>query len=247
MAHNANLQRLLEDTPEAFYWIGFLLADGSFSNGRIRFAIKDIEQLHKFGAFINYTGVYGECNGCKRISSMNLDQVALICKKFDIKERKTYNPPRSILHFSRQLVYALFAGFIDGDGCINYQTKRKDFRLSIKCHDSWLPILQEFNLLIGNAGSCKINNAGYAVLLVTNTVALKELKRVIQKLRVPILNRKWEIIDLDFIGKYEKARELEIKVIQMYQERKYKKKDIAQMCQTSTGNITRILKKYGIK
>lgn len=43
MAHNANLQRLLEDTPEAFYWIGFLLADGSFSNGRIRFAIKDIE------------------------------------------------------------------------------------------------------------------------------------------------------------------------------------------------------------
>lgn len=73
MLHNANLQRLLEDTPEAFYWIGFLLADGSFSKGRIRFAIKDVEQLYRFGTFIDYTGTYGETNGCRRISSMNLD------------------------------------------------------------------------------------------------------------------------------------------------------------------------------
>lgn len=72
MAHNANLHKLLENSVEAFYWIGFLLADGSFSNGKIRFAIKDIEQLYKFGDFICYTGAYSECNGCKRISSMNV-------------------------------------------------------------------------------------------------------------------------------------------------------------------------------
>lgn len=54
---------------------------------------------------------------------------------------------------------------------------------------------------------------GYAVLLVTNTVALKELKRIIQGLEVPILDRKWKTIDLDFVGKYEIAKELENKVM----------------------------------
>ena len=53
------LERLLEETPEAYYWMGFLMADGFFryypetSQYGLMFSITDKYSILKFSKFIN--------------------------------------------------------------------------------------------------------------------------------------------------------------------------------------------------
>lgn len=243
--HSANLSRLLEDTPEAFYWIGFLLADGSFSGGRLKLTLKksDADQVHKFGNFVEYTGSYGNSEISESVTCKDIDVVEKICNKFDIKPRKTYNPPETLLKFDKHLLIALLAGFIDGDGRIAHPTNRRDFFLTIKNHCSWITILKEFNSLICKKDFCKVNSSGYAVLTITDSEILKKLKRRILTLNLPILSRKWDVIDMSFISKYQTAKILREKVISLYLEGK-RNKDISEECGTSPSNVTKIIKQY---
>lgn len=243
----ANLAVLLEDNLESYYWMGFLLADGSFNDGRLTFSLKkaDSEHLKKFGDFISYTGTYGSSKVYDTISCKDIDVVPAVCKKFDIHKAKTYNPPTSLLKFNEERNLALLAGFIDGDGCIKHQTNRNDFLLTIKCHSSWEHILKEFNSLICDFNFTKINNQGYAVLSITNTEYLQKLKEKILPLNIPIMKRKWDIIDMNFISKYTKAEKLRNKVIELHKQG-YRNKDISEMCSTSKANVTKIIKQYKV-
>ncbi len=239
----ANLSRLLEDTPEAFYWVGFLLADGSFCNGRLSLTLKksDSEQVHRFGKYIEYSGSYGTSPTSESIKCKDIDVINQLCKKFEIHQSKTYNPPSTILKFDKTLVYSLLAGFIDGDGRIANQTNRNDFFLSIKNHSSWISILKEFNTLICQENFCKIDSQGYAVLTITNTKYLKELKRKILDLNLPILNRKRDIIDLSFTSKYVKANQTKQKVAELY-NKGMRNKDIAHTLGVSPATVTKYTK-----
>lgn len=241
----ANLAVLLDDNLESYYWMGFLLADGNFNDGRLTFSLKksDSEHLKKFGNFISYTGTYGTSEVCDTISCKDIDVVSALCEKFDIHKTKTYNPPATLLKFNEKQNLALLAGFIDGDGCIKHQTGRNDFLLTIKCHSSWKLILKEFNSLICDTNFTKVNNQGYAVLNITNTKYLQSLKEKILSLNIPIMKRKWDIIDMNFISKYTKAEELRNKVINLHKQG-YRNKDISEICSTSKANVTKILKQY---
>lgn len=243
--HCADLSTLLLDTPEAFYWIGFLLADGSFHDNRLKLglSIKDSEHVYKFASFINYTGAIDITDKSISIACKDVEVVGKIKDKFDIKDRKTYNPPSTILKFPRSFLIALLAGFIDGDGRIANQTNRKDFFLTIKSHASWINILQEFNSLVCKENFCKINSNSYAVLTITNTEVLKSLKREVMSLDIPIMKRKWDVIDMDFVSKYVTSKQLKKKVIQLYLEGK-RNKDISLECNTSPSNVTKIIKNY---
>ena len=241
----ANLAVLLEDNLESYYWVGFLLADGSFNEGKLTISLKkdDSEHLKKFGNFIKYTGTYGTSKVCETITCKDLDVVSELCKKFDIQKTKTYNPPTTILKFSQEQNLAILAGFIDGDGCIRHQTNRDDFYLSIKCHNSWEHILKEFNSLICENNFTKINNQGYAVLTITNTKYLQNLKEKITSLNIPIMSRNWDIIDMNFVSKYTKADELRNKIIELHKQG-YRNIDISNLCSTSKANVSKILKNY---
>lgn len=241
----ANLAILLDDNLESYYWMGFLLADGSFGDNRLTFSLKkeDSEHLRKFGNYISYTGTYGTSENCDSISCKDIDVVNQICEKFEINKVKTYNPPTTLTKFSEEQNLALLAGFIDGDGCIRNPSNRKDFYLTIKCHSSWEHILKEFNSLICSDSFTKINNQGYAVLSITNSEYLKNLKRRILSLNIPIMTRKWDVIDLNFISKYVTAKNLREKVIDLHQKG-YKNKDISELCNTSKSNVTKIIKNY---
>lgn len=240
----ANLQKLLLDTPEAFYWMGFLLADGSFLDGRLSLVLKksDSDQVHKFGDYIEYTGSYGKSDLSESVKCKDIDTVIEICNKFDIKPSKTYNPPISILNFDKSLTLALIAGFIDGDGNISNQSGRKDFKLRIKNHSSWLPILKEINSVIyPEKDVCKINSQGYAELQITNTLPLQEFKRKVLALNLPLMNRKWEIIDLNYTSKLTKAKETKNKVRELFLLG-YKKKDIALQLGVCAATVTKYTK-----
>lgn len=243
--HCANLSVLLEDSNEAFYWIGFLLADGSFYDNRIRLtlSIKDKEHVLKFAKFINYEGSYQESPIRFGLACKDINIVTQIRNKFDIKDNKTYNPPEAILKFDNDLVYSLLAGFIDGDGNIQHPSHRQDFFLRIKNHVSWLHILKEFGTLVSEKECVKINNSGYAELNVTNSINLQNLKTKILSLNIPIMHRKWDIIDLNFVSKHTKATLLKEEVIELYKSG-HRNKEIAEICNTSNSNVCRILKKY---
>lgn len=244
--HCANLSNLLLDTPETFYWMGFLLADGCFCNNRLvlTLSIKDSNHLYKFAKFINYTGMIRVTDKSISIACKDIDTVSKIKEKFDIKDRKTYNPPRTILKFDADLTYALLAGFIDGDGNIKNQPGRKDFCLTIKNHSSWESILKEFNSIISDKNLTRLDSRGYAKLVISNTENLKRLKSKMLSLGVPVLSRKWDVIDLNYTSKYITASELKEKVIEAHKSG-MRNKDIAEKFNTSKSNVTRILKTYG--
>ena len=243
--HCGDLNKLLEETNEAYYWIGFLLADGSFCNGRLKFSLskKDSDQVYKFAEFINYTGTFSKSDTAISIAVKDIDTVTQICKKFNIFPQKTYNPPKNLRKLNKDKLYCLLAGFIDGDGSIKNQNKRDDFFLRIKNHSSWKEVLELFSELIVNKNCVKINSKGYAELTISNTKKLQEFKSKIISYNIPILKRKWDIINMDFVSKYTKAEETRNKVLKLLQQN-VKQQDIAKICNTSPANVSKIKKNY---
>lgn len=201
----SNLSILLEETPITYYWIGFLLADGNFKDQNLikcALASVDKDHLEMLQKYLNIKSLRTEKGGsCTVIKAMDHEIVPQICKKFDISTRKTYNPPNLSFIKNNDLKLALIAGFIDGDGCVT--GKGKAYSLTIKCHSSWLKNLDDFAKTINENSSAKINGAGYASFSISNADSLKALKRKVIELKLPVLKRKWDKIDLDFIKNKE--------------------------------------------
>jgi len=114
---------LLNDNNEVYYWLGFLLADGHFSNKKrivIKIAQKDTNHLEKFAKLLNSKVKIS--NSSHRYCSVQIQDkinVKILCDKFGINSNKTYNPPTKIFSINNnQLMFSLIVGFIDGDGCI---------------------------------------------------------------------------------------------------------------------------------
>lgn len=243
-----DLSALLNETPEAYYWIGFLLADGSFIDGRIKFHLKldDSEQVKRFGEFIKWTGKYNDRGELGiGISAKHTDIVNQIISKFDIKPNKTYNPPSTIMNHDKGLLIFLMAGFIDGDGNINKQSGgRSDCFIRIKLHSSWKHILEEFCELIDyDKSHVKINSSGYSELIISDSSVILDLKKRVTGEEIPLLERKWSKIDETFISRNIKAKETRDKVLKMLSEGR-RNCDISKELLISPSLVTKISKEH---
>lgn len=207
------LEKLLLDTPETYYWIGFLLADGHFSDTTgvcLSLAEKDLEHLQKFKEYIGASKKLDWQRGMVRCIAANKPVVENIMKKFNIDGRKTYNPPHIEIFdgVKLDLILSLIAGYIDGDGSI-YKNTSSTFdsivSLRIKCHSSWIPFLDCIKNYLGKSVTVKINNRGYALLNHSNTYELQKFKQQLLKLNLPLLNRKWDRINLAYVTTHEIA------------------------------------------
>ena len=239
---NCELSVLLEETPEAYYWMGFLMADGHFSDGRISFRIsnKDKEQIIKFAKFIKWTGKIKETNKYVGISPMNKDVVKKLCEKFDLKEKKTYYPPETILNHNKDLIKYLFIGFIDGDGNISKQYKRQDCFIRIKTHKSWEKILKEFCEIVDYDNThVRINKDGYCELYISDSKIVTYLKKKANN--TPALKRKWEKINENYISRNVKSKILKNNIIEML-NKGYKNKDISKILNISNSLVSKIKK-----
>ena len=205
--NKGDLSVLMEETPKAYYWMGFLLADGHFSKRnliKVTLASKDKDYLKCLQEFLSIPNMQTEKKGqAVSIKTMDTRVVPLIVDKFNISNKKTYNPPNLSFIKDRNLLMSLIIGFIDGDGCI--AKKGKAFSLNIHCHGSWLKTINMFAKTINPTSKAKIGVDGYASVSITNNESLKSLKRLSQSLHLPIMNRKWDKIDLDFIP-YQEQR-----------------------------------------
>lgn len=243
----ANLSLLLEDSYESFYWVGFIMADGCFHDNRltITLSIKDKYHLQKFADFIEYSIPLIDTDAKTSFKSKNVDASPLICKKFDLKPAKTYNPPKTIKNFPIDLQYCLLAGFIDGDGNIQNQSGgRKDYSLRIKNHSSWINILTEFNELIdGTSDFTEIKNSGYAQLTISNTDILKEFRKKIESYNLPLMRRKWDKIDYNYQSRTSDVLILRNNILEDFKNN-ISTKEVALKYNTSYANAYRIRKKY---
>lgn len=209
----SNISNLLSESNEAYYWLGFLLADGHFSKNnnqiQINLSIKDIEHLRNFARFVEYEKEL--IAPSLHISDINI--VPKIKELYEIKSDKTYNPP-NITFLSGDSLFSLVIGFIDGDGSI-----KKDGYLYIKVHNSWLNVIDFMISNINKIGkhTIKTNKEGLAICTLTNIEATKKIKEHAEKLKLPILKRKWDRITPNKLSKKELRDKYEMECINHFE------------------------------
>lgn len=130
LRYNSKLNTKVFDklTPEAYYWLGFLYADGHISSGKRGYNIelgvhsKDKEHLKKFLNFMNCNNKITKDKRSKyyrvRIGSKELHD-KLMSFGFNNEKSKNANPHYSLLN-SRDF----WRGVVDGDGSLSYVITR---------------------------------------------------------------------------------------------------------------------------
>lgn len=247
-----NLSVLLEETPETYYWIGFLLADGHFDNGKrivVGLAEHDRDHLEKFAKYIGYKGTISLVKkgpySAVRLSAMDTEVVGKLCEKFDIKSNKTYNPPESLSWIPEDLFLCLMAGLIDGDGSINESCIR------IKVHISWFNILLEFcKRLKLPEKNVFLTKEGYCLFYINRIDANNLFKDLICNNTIPFMHRKWLNIVVDefkrlnyddYCGPHKS--EGTKKIISLY-ENGYTTKQISKIVNKKEGTVLKIKSRY---
>jgi hypothetical protein len=208
--YNSKIEKLLDDSLETYYWLGFILADGSINvkQGRLKIAISinDVDHLRKFVNYIeakntikNY--IYDNSK-TSNFSIMNSIVIKQFANKFNICQNKTICAP-AINIFEKmndQNFLSMLIGFIDGDGCIMQKQPNNYCVIAIKCHSSWINVFKYFNARLFNIFKItspmpSINKQGYAVIHINKNYLVTNLKKFCINNELPFLERKWNKID----------------------------------------------------
>ena len=211
----ADLSPLLLNEPQSYYWMGFLIADGTFYEKalKLHLAEADREHLEKFKRFVSYSGKAKTCS----VSLMHPEVVPMIREKFDIRDRKTYSPC-DLSHHSGDMLFSLIMGLIDGDGTMA-QRKGSVSGIAIKLHSSWIDQLVFIEKFLydyfdmkreKSKGLTRINKAGYALLMLTDRFLLAKIKGKVLEMNLPVMERKWALINVDYKGRIRKCSDLSI-------------------------------------
>lgn len=206
-----DLSPLLKENNVAYYWMGFIMADGWISkNGQLVVGLsqKDKNHLEKLAKLlkteirkinIEETIFFGKKYKREKTVRIAIQDKILGLKlknKMNISFRKTYNPPDLSFLNTDKKFFSFLAGFIDGDGSI---TKSKNsIMLRIECHKNWIINFKYIKKRIDDCifNDIKIKKLKESVLLIScNKSFIINLKDYIFKLNVPILERKWEKIN----------------------------------------------------
>jgi len=192
-----DLSFLLNENNESFYWIGLLLADGYITNTEISLCLhkKDKVLIDKFQNKCNNPNINIKGDSL-RIAIKDKIQVLEFVTKFKIISPKTYNPVDFNVFkvYSKDLLYSLLIGLIDGDGCIQGSLKHHVYSVGLTFHKCWLNFYKQlFDFL----------NIPYNFRFTDNTICFRisrkseiiKLYRKMLQLNITYLNRKWDKIN----------------------------------------------------
>ncbi len=210
---SSNLQILLNNNLESLYWIGFIMADGTIDlkRGRLKISVdkKDAEHLFKFKSYIeceNLVKNYSQSKNAfgigdlSEISLYNKNVIEKISEKFNLKPKKTYNPPdcKIFEQFEINQILSLIIGYIDGDGCI-YKNKNGNIDIKIVSHESWIFVFEFWQKCIEKKFKTKIpfskiNKSKISQKKFSKKQIIFELKKFVEENNLPVLERKWNKI-----------------------------------------------------
>ena len=144
------------NTEEKAYWLGFIYADGYIStvNKRntfgIALALKDIKHLEKLKNSINSTHpikIYKQSNGyiegqeyCKL--TINNKELISDLRSQGVVENKTNIITAPTINAS--LASHFIRGYMDGDGCISYNSQRDEYSIKILGTNDILNYISDF-------------------------------------------------------------------------------------------------------
>lgn len=200
------LSKLLNDSLQTYYILGFLLSDGSFKNSnRLVFNLKsdDKDIVDKIAQYLNplintsYSGIsYG-------FSCYDSHTIPILEKIYKIKHNKTYQPC-DISNINGDKFIAFLIGFIDGDGCIDYRSDNNNLRITIKLYKAWCDNLNIFSIKLYHYFNVdKIpkaiiittkENRQYATITFGNQKIINGLKKFIVDNNLFVLERKWGLV-----------------------------------------------------
>ena len=242
------LEKLIKPCSTSYYWMGFLIADGHFGNNFVTISLSSKDELH-LKKLADFLGCHIRVR--KNIAVLKIrdkNAVQLIKEKFNLNHRKTYCPidVKIIDDMDEKLFESLVVGFIDGDGHLRKQPRRKDSIISIKLHSSWLNILQCMtNKLYGSLKlsppKAKINKAGYSLVHWGHWEIIKKLLSVTEEENLPVLERKWSVIDKTYEPKYVRFNEKREKTLQLLKDG-YNGVVIAEMLSVSGAYVYKVKK-----
>lgn len=206
-----SLSPLLAETNEAYYWMGFIAADGWFNHKTgqmiVQLALKDKDHLEKLARFLgtNVRRVIQSHWRERHLPTKWAVRVAVqeplvtkqLIEKFRFKNHKTQNPPDlSWLEGDRFL--AFWTGFFDGDGSFCYNRKTNRLSFQIQCHKAWFEPLAIFETKVHQILEVtlprpliKIDKRGYALFCSGKQDLHKKFASAITELQIPFLERKW--------------------------------------------------------
>lgn len=205
--HN-KLTKLLDESNESYYWIGFIMADGHISKKTIKITLSVNDKKH-LTKLIDYLGLDSklrynmphavgkyQSSGSFSFSVMDAHAVPLMSNKFRIKSNKTLYPPdiHEIIESNNFIPW--FCGFFDGDGCV-LKKEKNVIGLRIQIHNSWLNILLKITKKLNSLGISSrsyIDTQGYARLVVYKN-GLLPLTSIINDYSLPLMDRKLPLLN----------------------------------------------------
>ncbi len=175
----SNVDVLLNDSVQTYYYIGLLFADGYFTNKKLQLnqCMKNKNMVYKFAEYIGTENikVYDENKPVEILGKKTMKHGQILCyvkdskiipmikDKYDIqyeihKKSKTYNPPSLSVfkNISDDLFLSFLIGFIDGDGSI-YKSKNNGRSIVITSHKNWNAILEYWVYRLQKIFKVKLN------------------------------------------------------------------------------------------
>lgn len=247
-SRDSDLSVLLEDVLLTYYWVGFLMADGTINHDTMRLklclAVKDKDHVIRFAEWIKCPNHRDEPNDSYGVAAQDKALVPQIVAKYDFRRSKTYNPP-DLSYLAGDKLVAFLIGLIDGDGQIRKQYQRRDSVCIIKMHSSWLGVLQylsaKIHAMCGVSDPVpSINKQGYAEAVFANSVVLRFLKQKAVEWKLPVLLRKWRLIDEGFYGRIEESRKRRAEILTL-RESGLSGKEIARRCKVSESCVSQTI------
>lgn len=196
------MHKLIEDESlQTFYWVGFLLADGSFYNeSEFEFGLKDSDKyvLEEFSKYIGYIGdiKHRESTNSNRIYFSNSLSIPKFMEKYGFQFNKTYNPNSfdCFKKYTKEQLLSLLIGIIDGDGSISNNGSDYTNQIIITSHKVWKPFYKDLFEYLEIEWHCTDKeNKALSIRICKREYCLM-LKRFILNNNLFYLQRKWNKI-----------------------------------------------------